>query len=397
MSMRQSSTTARSPGYALDNVLLGLVLAIVLLGLVMVTSASISKAARDTGDVLFFLKGQLQGAAIGIVLAAALAMIPTELYFKYSNALLVISAVMLVAVLFPGIGHEVNGSRRWIRIPGFNLQASELTRVLVLCWVAAYAARREKELTGSLAGLAKPLGVTFLFCILLLMEPDFGAAAVLFATAFGLLFIAGAQLRWVLLCLATAGAGFAALMVSADYRVKRLTCFLNPWAHAQECGYQPVQSLIAIGRGEWFGVGLGESVQKLFYLPEAHTDFLFAVLAEELGLFGVLVTLALFMALAWRSLYIARAAAAVGMKFQAGIAAAFGLWVGIQSLINIGVTMSVLPTKGLTLPFMSFGRSSLMVALLWVGMVLRVHHEVTIRGRGAATVGARRPVQEAHA
>src|SRR5690606_32197375 len=275
-----------------------------------------------------------------------------------------------------------------------QLQASELTRVLVLTWVAAYAARRTKELAGSFTGLATPLGFTLVFCVLLVLEPDFGAAAVLFATAFGLLFIAGAQLRWVLLSMLGAGVAFAAVAVLEDYRLKRLTCFLNPWEHAQECGYQPVQSLIAIGRGEWFGVGLGESVQKLFYLPEAHTDFLFAVLAEELGLVGVVVTLGLFVALAWRALHIAREAATAGLRFQAGIAAAFGPWVGIQSLSNIGVTMSVLPTKGLTLPFMSFGRSSIMVALLWLGMVLRVHHETMVRVRGGASVGARRAVRE---
>ena len=390
-------STPRGQGYALDTVLVCIMLTVLLLGFVMLSSASISKAARDTGDVLFFVKGQLQGAGVGLVLALLAAMVPTELYLKHAKLLLVLAALLLVAVLVPGIGHEVNGSRRWIRVPGFQLQASEAARVLVLTWVAAYAARNTQQLHDSLAGLARPLAITFGFCVLLLMEPDFGAAAVLFATAFGLLFIAGAKLRWVLFCLIGAGAAFAALMVSADYRLKRVTCFLNPWAHAQECGYQPVQSLIAIGRGEWFGVGLGESVQKLFYLPEAHTDFLFAVLAEELGLIGVLLTLALFFALSWRALYIAREAATAGLRFQAGIAAAFGLWVGIQSLVNIGVTMSVLPTKGLTLPFMSFGRSSMLVGLMWVGMVLRVHHETMVRTRGAASTSARRVAREAHA
>src|SRR5687768_17321565 len=312
-------------------------------------------------------------------------MIPTAVYFKYANLLLVAAALLLLAVLLPGIGYEVNGSHRWIRIAGISLQPSELVRLLVLCWVAAYAARREQELRESLASLVKPLGVTFAFCVLLLLEPDFGAATVLFATAFGLLFLAGARLRWVLLCVGTAAAGFTLLMVSADYRLERLTCFLDPWAEADSCGYQLAQSLIAIGRGEWFGVGLGESVQKLFYLPEAHTDFLFAVLAEELGLAGVLVTLALFLALVWRTLYIARLAASAGLPFQASLAAAFALWVGIQALINIGVNMGVLPTKGLTLPLMSFGRSSLLVALLWVGVVLRVNHEAMTRARGGAS------------
>jgi cell division protein FtsW len=384
------SSTQRSSGYTIDPVLVGIVLGILLLGLVMLASASVSKAAQETGDFLYFVKGQLLVAVAGAVAAAVVAMIPTSLYFKYANLLLIAAAVLLLAVLLPGIGHEVNGSRRWIRLAGINLQPSELVRVLVLCWVAAYAARREEELRASLAGLVKPLGVTFAFCVMLLMEPDFGAAIVLFATAFGLLFLAGARLRWVLLCVGTAGAGFGLLMVSADYRLERLTCFLDPWAKADNCGYQLAQSLIAIGRGEWFGVGLGDSVQKLFYLPEAHTDFLFAVLAEELGMAGVLVTLALFLALVWRTLFIARTAAAAGLHFQASLAAAFGLWVGIQALVNVGVNLGVLPTKGLTLPFMSFGRSSLLVAMLWVGIVLRVHHEAMSRSRGGASVGSRR-------
>ncbi len=377
-------------GYSLDPVLVGIVLAILLLGLVMLASASVSKAAQETGDFLFFVKAQLAVAVVGVLGAVVVALIPTSFYFRYANHLLVLAALLLLAVLMPGIGHEVNGSRRWIRLAGVNLQPSELVRVLVLCWVAAYAARREEELRGSLAGLVKPLGVTFAFSLMLLMEPDFGAAAVLFVTAFGLLFLAGARLRWVLLCVAAAGAGFTLLMVSADYRLERLTCFLDPWARADNCGYQLAQSLIAIGRGEWFGVGLGDSVQKLFYLPEAHTDFLFAVLAEELGMAGILLTLALFLALVWRTLFIARAAANAGLAFQASIAAAFGIWVGTQALVNVGVNLGVLPTKGLTLPFMSFGRSSLLVALVWVGMVLRVHHEASARARGAASAGSRR-------
>jgi cell division protein FtsW len=380
----------RGNGYGFDPVLAGIVLSILLVGLVMLASASISKAAQESGDVLFFLKGQLLVVAMGGAAALLAALVPTELYFRYANLLLAVAAALLLAVLLPGIGHEVNGSRRWLNIPGFTFQASELARLLVLCWVAAYAVRRERELRESLGGLVKPLGMTFLFCILLLMEPDFGAATVLFATAFGLLFLAGARLRWVLLCVAAAGAGFAVLMVSEGYRLERVTCFLDPWAEADKCGYQLAQSLIAIGRGEWFGVGLGESVQKLFYLPEAHTDFLFAVLAEELGLAGVLVTLALFLALVWRTLYIARAAATAGLKFQASLAAAFGIWVGVQALINIGVNMGVLPTKGLTLPFMSYGRSSLLVALVWVGILLRIHHEAMVRARGSASVGSRR-------
>ncbi len=388
---------ARKGGLLLGLVLVGIVAAILLLGLVMVTSASITMAALNNGDPFHFAKAQLLTAVAGVVCALILAAIPTELYEKYSTLLLVAAVVLAVAVLIPGIGHEAKGGRRWIPFAGLTLQASEVVRVLVLCWVASYAVRRESELREKLSGLAVPLGVTAVLCALFLLEPDFGAAVVMFATAFGLLFLAGARLRWMLLCIATAGAGFWALMWAAPYRVVRLTCFLNPWAQADDCGYQPVNSLIAIGRGEWFGVGLGESVQKLMYLPEAHNDFLFAVLAEELGLVGVVATLALFLALVWRVFRVARIAAEAGLKFQSLLAAGFGLWIGIQSLINIGVTMSVLPTKGLTLPLMSYGRTSLLVTLAWLGLVLRVNHEAMSRNRGAASTAARREAVGARA
>jgi len=327
--------------------------------------------------------------AIGLVGAATLLGVRTEWLQKHSMLLLVAAAALLVLVLIPGLGHVVNGSRRWIRIAGLNFQASELARVLVLIFVAAYAARRERELRETFVGLVKPLGLLAIFFLLLLLEPDFGAATVLFATGFGVLFMAGARLRYVL-ALAVGGVGVIGLIaMSEGYRARRLTSFMDPWADPFDTGFQLTQSLIAIGRGEWFGVGLGESVQKLFYLPEAHTDFLFAVLAEELGLVGVLLTLALFMALAWRALYIARLAADAGLKFQSYLAVGFGIWIGIQAFINIGVNMGVLPTKGLTLPLMSYGRSSLIVTLTWVGLLLRVHHEALQSGRGPAAVARR--------
>jgi len=246
--------------------------------------------------------------------------------------------------------------------------------------------RREAQLRESLAGLAKPLALLCCVSALLLAEPDFGAATVLFATGFGLLFLAGARLRYVIAMTAIAASGFAVLAVSSSYRLRRLTAFLNPWEHPFDSGFQLTQSLIAIGRGQWLGVGLGDSVQKLFYLPEAHTDFLFAVLAEELGLLGVVLTLALFLGLVWRSFHISRLAADAGLKFPAYLAAGFGLWIGIQAFINIGVNMGVLPTKGLTLPLMSYGRSSLIVALAWSGLLLRVYHEASAKQRGSATV-----------
>jgi cell division protein FtsW len=390
-----SSTTASLSGLArssakggvhLDAVTIALTLAIVLFGLVMVTSASVSIASQESGQPFFYLERQLLLTATGIVCGALLFALPTERLERIAPALLAVAIVLLMLVLVPGVGHAVNGSRRWLHLGPFSFQVSELARVLVLIFIASYAVRREEQLRDSLAGLCKPLGLLFLVGALLLAEPDFGAATVLFATGFGLLFLAGARLRYVIAMTVLAGLCFGLLAVSSSYRLKRLTVFLDPWAHPYTSGFQLTQSLIAIGRGQWFGVGLGDSVQKLFYLPEAHTDFLFAVLAEELGLAGVLLTLALFLALVWRSFYIARLAAEAGLKFAAYLAAAFGLWIGIQAFINIGVNMGVLPTKGLTLPLMSYGRSSLIVALAWVGLLLRVYHEAIASQRGSATV-----------
>ncbi len=386
--------SGRSSGVIhVDTSTIAIVLAISLLGLVMVTSASVSIASQETGQAFFYLERQLILTLIGAAFAVLLFYIPTPLLEKISVPLLIIAVAMLALVFIPGLGHTVNGSRRWLQLAGLNFQASELARVLVLIYLASYAVRREQELRTTLGGLAKPLGLLVMVGALLLAEPDFGAATVLFATGFGMLFIAGARLRYVIAMTLIAGAGFAVVAVSSSYRMRRLTTFLNPWADPYNSGFQLTQSLIAIGRGQWFGVGLGESVQKLFYLPEAHTDFLFAVLAEELGLAGVVATLALFLALVWRSFHIARLASDAGLKFQSYIAAAFGLWVGIQALINMGVNMGVLPTKGLTLPFMSYGRSSLIVSLAWVGLLLRVYHEAMQERRGSATV-RHRPVGE---
>ena len=379
-------SAARAAPVHLDPVTLALMAAIVLLGLVMVTSASVSIASEDSGQAFYYLERQLLLTLIGLGCAALLYAVPSALLERAAVPLLAIAIVLLTLVLVPGLGHAVNGSRRWLRLSGANFQVSELARVLVLIYLASYAVRREAQLRESLAGLAKPLALLCCVSALLLAEPDFGAATVLFATGFGLLFLAGARLRYVVAMTAIAASGFAVAAVSSSYRVRRLTAFLDPWADPFNSGFQLTQSLIAIGRGQWLGVGLGDSVQKLFYLPEAHTDFLFAVLAEELGLLGVVLTLALFLALVWRSFHIARLAADAGLKFPAYIAAGFGLWIGIQTFINIGVNMGVLPTKGLTLPLMSYGRSSLIVALAWTGLLLRVYHEAMLGARGSATV-----------
>jgi cell division protein FtsW len=382
-------SSAKNGAVHLDPVTIALVLGIVLLGLVMVTSASMSIASiagQESGQPFFYLERQLLLTLIGACCAALVFSVPTEVLERASLPLLAIAIGLLIVVLVPGLGHSVNGSRRWLRLAGANFQVSELARVLVLIWVASYAVRREEQLRETLAGLVKPLGLLVFIAALLLVEPDFGAATVLFAAGFGLLFLAGARLRYLIAMMAIAVAGFGVLAVSSSYRMRRITAFLDPWADPFNTGFQLTNSLIAIGRGQWFGVGLGDGVQKLFYLPEAHTDFLFAVLAEELGLMGVILTLALFLGLVWRSFYIARLAANAGLKFPAYLAAGFGLWIGIQAFINIGVNMGVLPTKGLTLPLMSYGRSSMIVALAWVGLLLRVYHEAMREQRGSATV-----------
>jgi cell division protein FtsW len=366
-----------------------LVFGIVLLGLVMVTSASISMATKEGGDAFGYLLRQFTLVIVGSAFAAVMFTIRTEWLEKMALPLLALAVVLLVLVLIPGIGHSVNGARRWIRLAGISIQVSEVTRVIVLVFIASYAVRREEELRSSFMGLLKPLIILGGFFVLLLLEPDFGAATVLMVTAFGVLFIAGARLRDVAGLAVLGAAVLVFVAMSSDYRMRRLTAFRNPWLDPFDSGFQLTQSLIAIGRGGWTGVGLGESVQKLFYLPEAHTDFLFAVLAEELGLVGILVTLALFLALAWRALWISRLAHDSGLKFQSYLAAGFGIWVGLQAFINIGVNMGVLPTKGLTLPFMSYGRSSLIATLTWVGILLRVYHEAAQASRGATAAGLR--------
>jgi cell division protein FtsW len=371
--------------FAWDPVILGLTAALLLVGIVMVTSASMSIAARDLADPFYFMERQFIFAMAGILFAWVVTRVPTELWERYSLVLLMLGLLLLVLVLIPGLGARVNGARRWLRIGILNFQVSELAKVLVLTWLCSYCVRKRAELETTLPGLVKPFGLLAVTAVLLLIEPDFGAASVLFATGFAVLFVAGARLRYVALLVTTAVLAFALLALTSPYRLKRLMAFLHPFDDPFNGGFQLTQSLIAIGRGSLFGVGLGSSVQKLFYLPEAHTDFVFAVLAEELGLVGVIGVIALFVALVWRAFHVSKLAAAAGMRFQSYLALAFGVWLGLQAIVNIGVNMGVLPTKGLTLPLLSYGRSSLLVSLAWLGVVLRIYHEVKCNSRSAVT------------
>ncbi|HSZ09696.1 MAG TPA: putative lipid II flippase FtsW [Steroidobacteraceae bacterium] len=369
--------------FAWDSLTLGLVAALLLVGLIMVTSASMSIAARDMGDPFYFLERQFIFTLAGVAFAWMMTRIPTELWDKYGLGLLLLALSLLILVLIPGLGARVNGARRWLRIGMLNFQVSELAKVLVLMWLCSYCVRKRAELETTLPGLLKPFGLLSVTAVLLLIEPDFGAATVLFATGFAVLFIAGARLRFVALLVSTAVVAFALLALTSSYRLKRLLIFLHPFDDPFKGGFQLTQSLIAIGRGSWFGVGLGSSVQKLFYLPEAHTDFVFAVLAEELGLVGVMGVIGLFVALVWRAFHISRLAAQAGLRFQSYLAMAFGIWLGLQASVNIGVNMGVLPTKGLTLPLLSYGRSSLLVSLAWLGVLLRIYHEVKCNSRSS--------------
>jgi cell division protein FtsW len=389
--LQYSRSAGRQPRLVLDPVVVMAVAGLLLVGLVMMTSASLNVAERATGNPFFHLERQLLSVLLGCALAGAVLFVPVSAWQRFAPALLVGSFLLLLVVLVPGIGHEVNGSRRWIRLGSLNFQPSELARWLLLTYVAIFAVRHQTELRASAQGFFKPLAVLVAAALLLLLEPDFGAAVVLCVAGTAVLFVAGARLRDFLLVAGAGGAAIAFLAMAAGYRLQRLTGFLDPWADPFDSGFQLTQSLIAIGRGEWLGVGLGSSIQKLFYLPEAHTDFVFAVMAEELGLLGVTAVVVAFLALVLRSLRLARIAADAGMPLHACLAAGFGVWLGLQAFINIGVNMGLLPTKGLTLPFLSYGRSSMLVTLAWVGMLLRVHHEVAASGKSALPPEARKP------
>ncbi len=354
------------------------------LGLLMVASASIPIGAdprTGQGQPFHFLIRQGAFVLIGLLVSGVVFQVPMTRWRRAGPLLLLAAIGLLVAVLIPGVGKEVNGSIRWIGVGPINVQVSEIAKLLILVYVAGYLKRHDVELrTGdfrtSVLALLRPMAVLAVLAVLLLLEPDFGSVVVLMATALGMVFLAGVNLwQFGALQVGTAAA-MAVLILSSPYRRERLFSFVNPWEDPFGGGFQLVQSLIAIGRGELFGVGLGGSVQKLFYLPEAHTDFLFAVLAEELGLAGILTVLALFMILVWRAFVIARRAERLDMPFSAYLAYGIGLWFGIQALFNMGVNMGVLPTKGLTLPLMSYGGSSVVVMCMALALLLRIDIEI---------------------
>ena len=362
----------------IDPVLLAITGALLLGGFVILTSASISISDNAAGNPFFYIQRQLLAAAIGAIAGAICLFIPMQVWQKLGPLMLFTGLALLVVVLIPGIGYEVNGSTRWVRVGFMNLQVSEPARLCFLMYLAGYLVRRNKAVREEFVGFLRPMLVLTLACVLLLKEPDFGAAIVLLATALTMLFVSGARIRDFIVFFTAAALAVVDLTITAPYRMKRLTGFLDPWADPFDSGFQLTQSLIAIGRGEWFGVGLGESVQKLFYLPEAHTDFVFAVFAEEFGLLGSLVLIGLFLALLWRVFKLGIRAHNAERFFEAYIAIGLGTWLGLQAFINVGVNMGMLPTKGLTLPLISYGRSSLIITMISIGLLLRIHHELAV-------------------
>lgn len=362
----------------IDPVLLAITGALLLGGFVILASASISISDNVAGNPFFYIQRQLLAATIGGIAGAICLFIPMQVWQKLGPLMLFTGLALLVVVLIPGIGYEVNGSTRWVRVGFMNLQVSEPARLCFLMYLSGYLVRRNKAVREEFVGFLRPMLVLTLACILLLKEPDFGAAIVLLATALTMLFVSGARIRDFIVFFTAAALAVVALTITAPYRMKRLTGFLDPWADPYDSGFQLTQSLIAIGRGEWFGVGLGESVQKLFYLPEAHTDFVFAVFAEEFGLLGSLVLIGLFLALLWRVFKLGVRAHNAERFFEAYIAIGLGTWLGLQAFINVGVNMGMLPTKGLTLPLISYGRSSLIITMICIGLLLRIHHELAV-------------------
>ncbi len=362
----------------IDPVLLTLVSVLLLGGLVILASASITISDNATGNPFFYLERQVVAAVIGIAAGLFCLFVPMRVWQALGFPMLLLGLALLTVVLIPGVGYEVNGAQRWVRIGIMNLQVSEPARLCLLIYVAGYAVRQEKALRERFVGFLRPMLVLSVACVLLLAEPDFGAAIVLLATALVMLFVAGARIRDFIVFFSAAVVAMGVLALTSPYRLNRLTGFMDPWADPYNSGFQLTQSLIAIGRGEWLGVGLGDGVQKLFYLPEAHTDFVFAVFAEEFGLLGSVVLITLFLALLWRVFKLAMRAADSERFFEAYLAIGLGTWLGLQAFINVGVNMGLLPTKGLTLPLISYGRSSLIVALAAIGLLLRIHHELTV-------------------
>ncbi|KTD64641.1 putative lipid II flippase FtsW [Legionella spiritensis] len=358
-----------------DKWLMGAVLGLLIIGLMMVASSSVMISTKYYHQPFHFLVRQCVFLAAGLVVALIVMRIDSSFWEKISVPLLLVCLVMLMLVLIPGIGRTVNGSRRWLAMGPIGIQVSELAKLTMIFYVAGYLVRQRASISQTILGFVKPMIILGIVSVLLLMEPDFGATVVIVGTVMAMLFLAGVKLRYYLGLLLVVMGSLAILAVSSPYRLARLTTFLDPWADRFNAGYQLTQSLIAFGRGGWLGTGFGDGVQKLFYLPEAHTDFLFAVLAEELGLLGVLLVLILYSILVFRGLMIGYTAYCQDRLFAGFTAYGLTFWIGLQATINMGVNTGLLPTKGLTLPMLSYGGASMVVNCVVIAILLRIDHE----------------------
>jgi cell division protein FtsW len=384
--MTQTYVFARNaPDAEYDRSLAWAALLLAAAGLIMVYSSSIatSESSRFTGNnAAWFLARHAVFLAAAVSAAIAVFLVPALWWQKAAPWLFLVGVLMLVAVLVPGVGREVNGARRWLALPVISVQPSELVKLAAVLYAADYTARKHAVMKSFKRGLLPMLAVMLLVSWLLLREPDFGALVVIAVTAFGILFLGGMNGRHFAALVGMLAAGFAVLVVASPYRMQRIFGFMDPWSDAFGKGYQLSHALIAFGRGEWLGVGLGASVEKLHYLPEAHTDFLLAVIAEELGFVGVAVVIALFVWIVARAFAIGRQATLKERHFASLVAQGIGIWVGFQALVNMGVNMGLLPTKGLTLPLMSYGGSGLFVNFVALAILLRIDWENRQLARG---------------
>jgi cell division protein FtsW len=372
----QSRERMNAPSY--DQLLLWATLILLGLGLVMVYSASIAIAEADKAvghQSTYYLIRQGIFIAIGLSVAFVVFQVPVIVWQKIAPYLFLLGIALLILVLIPGVGRNVNGSQRWLSLFIFNLQPSELMKLFAAMYVADYAVRKSSQMDSIVRGFLPMVAVMVLVGFLLLREPDFGAFAVIAAISISILWLGGINAKIFAGLLALLPVAIYVLIISSPYRLQRVIGFMDPWADPFGKGYQLSHALIAFGRGEWFGVGLGASVEKLLYLPEAHTDFLLAVIAEELGFVGVFTVLGLFVWVVIRAFGIGKEAVANERYFAALLAQGLAVWIGAQAIINIGVNMGMLPTKGLTLPLLSFGGSGILANCIAMAILLRIDYE----------------------
>ncbi|CAG8998692.1 MAG: putative peptidoglycan glycosyltransferase FtsW [Candidatus Celerinatantimonas neptuna] len=360
-------------GRLYDRQLLLLTVGLLCLGIVMVASASIAESMSLHHRPFIFVKRQVLAVIVSLIAMAVTVQCPVEWWKKHNAKFLLMAMVALLLVLL--VGRSINGSSRWLGFGPLNIQPAEFAKLALFAYLSGYLVRRNQEIRENLKGFLKPLAVLFILALLILAQPDLGTVVVMFVATIGMLFIAGAKLIQFCGLIVTGSLSVAMLIVAEPYRVRRVTSFLNPWQDPFGSGYQLTQSLMAFGRGQWFGEGLGNSVLKLEYLPEAHTDFVMAILAEELGFIGVCIVLGLFAWLSYKAIAIGRRALQSNQPFEGYLACGIGIWIAFQSAVNIGAASGMLPTKGLTLPLVSYGGSSLLVMSIVIGLLLRIDFE----------------------